>query len=64
MMVRLTTCCTFAGVSGLSDKAVTPRQPVAYVDLTDDCHWCYLHCGVSPTCWAHRMRCEPHRCLR
>ncbi|KAJ0895815.1 hypothetical protein HanRHA438_Chr08g0327481 [Helianthus annuus] len=55
----LTTCCTFAGVSGLSVVDVTPRQSVAYVALTGDCHWCHLHCGVSPTCWAYRMRCEP-----
>ncbi|KAJ0835842.1 hypothetical protein HanRHA438_Chr16g0759981 [Helianthus annuus] len=64
MMDRLTTCYTFAGVSGLSGVEVTPRQSVTYVALTDDCHRCYLHCGVSPTCWAYRMRCEPHRCLR
>ncbi|MFS8025753.1 hypothetical protein Hanom_Chr16g01478911 [Helianthus anomalus] len=63
-MGGLTTCCIFAGVSGLSVVAVTPCQSVAYVDLTGDCHWCYLHCGVSPTCRAYRMRCGPHHCLR
>uniref|UniRef100_A0A251SAS8 Uncharacterized protein n=1 Tax=Helianthus annuus TaxID=4232 RepID=A0A251SAS8_HELAN len=36
MMDRLTTCCTFAGVSGLSGVEVTPRQSVTYVALTDD----------------------------
>ncbi|MFS7973071.1 hypothetical protein Hanom_Chr09g00852271 [Helianthus anomalus] len=50
MMDGLTTCCTFAGVSGLSVMDVTPRQSVAYVALTGNCHWCHLHCGVSPTC--------------
>ncbi|MFS7907640.1 hypothetical protein Hanom_Chr01g00073731 [Helianthus anomalus] len=46
----LTTCCTFADVSGVSVMEMEPRQSVTYVDLTGDCHWCYLHCGVSPTC--------------
>ncbi|MFS8014142.1 hypothetical protein Hanom_Chr15g01341141 [Helianthus anomalus] len=48
MMDRLTTCCTFAGVSGLSGVEVTPRQSAAYVALTGDCHWCYLHCVSVP----------------
>ncbi|MFS7988694.1 hypothetical protein Hanom_Chr11g01037881 [Helianthus anomalus] len=63
-MDGLTTCCTFAGVSGMSVMEMKPRQSVASVDLTGDCHWCYLHCGVSPTCWVYGMRCEPHRYLR
>ncbi|MFS7957180.1 hypothetical protein Hanom_Chr07g00663401 [Helianthus anomalus] len=57
LMDGLTTCCTFAGVSGLSVVEVTPRQSIASVALTGDCHWCHLHCGishlqrgVSPTC--------------
>ncbi|MFS7945354.1 hypothetical protein Hanom_Chr14g01293581 [Helianthus anomalus] len=50
MMDGLTTCCTFAGVSGLSVMDVTPRQSVAYVALTGNCHLCHLHCGVRPTC--------------
>ncbi|KAF5781851.1 hypothetical protein HanXRQr2_Chr11g0488671 [Helianthus annuus] len=39
MMDGLTTCCTFAGVSGLSVVEVTPRQSIAYVALTG--------CGAS-----------------
>ncbi|MFS7953381.1 hypothetical protein Hanom_Chr07g00617931 [Helianthus anomalus] len=33
-MDGLTTCCTFAGVSGLSVVEVTPRQSIASVALT------------------------------
>ncbi|KAJ0852893.1 hypothetical protein HanRHA438_Chr14g0644911 [Helianthus annuus] len=50
MMDGLTTCCTFSGVSGSSVMEVTPRQSIAYVALTGNCHWCHLHCGVSTTC--------------
>ncbi|MFS7969631.1 hypothetical protein Hanom_Chr09g00811471 [Helianthus anomalus] len=50
MMDGLTTCCTFAGVSGLSVMDVRPRQSVAYVALTGNFHLCHLHCGVRPTC--------------
>ncbi|KAF5823218.1 hypothetical protein HanXRQr2_Chr01g0035971 [Helianthus annuus] len=45
MMDGLTTCCTFSGVSGSSVMEVTPRQSIAYVALTGNCHWCHLHCG-------------------
>ncbi|KAJ0902604.1 hypothetical protein HanPSC8_Chr08g0338941 [Helianthus annuus] len=37
-------------VSGSSVMEVTPRQSIAYVALTGNCHWCHLHCGVSTTC--------------
>ncbi|KAF5785990.1 hypothetical protein HanXRQr2_Chr10g0435351 [Helianthus annuus] len=50
MMDGLTTCCPFSGVSGSSVMEVTPRQSIAYVALTGNCHWCHLHCGVSTTC--------------